>query len=606
MDQNPKQQVVERIKSATNILVTVSANPSVDQLAACIGFTLLLNKFGKHATAVFSGAIPSTIEFLQPEKTLETNTDSLQDFIIALDKSKADKLRYKVEDDVVRIFITPYRTSIGQKDLEFSQGDFNVEVVVALGVTKKEDIDQAIMSHGRILHDAVVVSVTDGQNISDVGSINWNDPAASSLSEMLVSISESFQSGLLDGQMSTAFLTGIVAETERFSNAKTSPKVMTMSAQLMAAGANQQLIATELTPPPPPPPPVPAVVEPPVPLASQEPWTAPVAPTADPNAPADASIAVGGEKTIEPITPPPPPLVEEPEKDNTDGEVLIKHHEEQPEPDPVSEDEIHIDEQGNLKKQVELQEQEEAAKKKTEEEAAAQLPAEAIAQAPVGVPSDTASAPDPALPPGEDFITTSPKTVVQPLSAALTEAAQSAQPAVVLPPLDPSVATQPEPTESMIQAVDSLTNLEEAVDSPHLEQAAVQTPNVDVTDARAAVASANAATPYRPEPVQSLGAQYVDLSSSAESRAAAVAPPVPTPAPVVPTESAATLPSAADVLQQASTSVTPDIADSIAPPPVPPPMTPPFFKPTTTHHNPYLNPAAADPNASSGDPTPVN
>ena len=41
------------------------------------------------------------------EKTIEKNTDSLRDFIIALDKSKADKLRYKVEDKFVKIFITP-------------------------------------------------------------------------------------------------------------------------------------------------------------------------------------------------------------------------------------------------------------------------------------------------------------------------------------------------------------------------------------------------------------------------------------------------------------------------------------------------------------------
>src|SRR5580692_3524546 len=131
---NPKQQVIERLKQANNVLVTVRSNPSVDQLAACIGLTLMLNKIGKHATAVFSGEIPSTIEFLKPEATLEKNTDSLRDFIIALDKSKADKLRYKVEDNVVRIFITPYKTSIGQEDLEFSEGDFNVDVVIALGV----------------------------------------------------------------------------------------------------------------------------------------------------------------------------------------------------------------------------------------------------------------------------------------------------------------------------------------------------------------------------------------------------------------------------------------------------------------------------------------
>lgn len=247
MENNPKSQVVERLREAQNVLVTVSNNPSVDQLSAAIGFTLMMNKLGKHATAVFSGAIPSTIEFLKPEDTLEQNTDSLRDFIISLDKAKADKLRYKVEEDVVRIFITPYKTSLSQADLEFSQGDFNVDVVIALGVDQREHIDQAIMSHGRILHDATVIGVMAGQAQIDVGSINWQEPSASSLCEMLVSISEAFQSGLLDGQMATAYLTGIVAETERFSNEKTTPKVMTMSAQLMAAGANQQLIATKLS-----------------------------------------------------------------------------------------------------------------------------------------------------------------------------------------------------------------------------------------------------------------------------------------------------------------------------------------------------------------------
>ncbi|HEY5550093.1 MAG TPA: hypothetical protein VIK37_02760 [Candidatus Saccharimonadales bacterium] len=254
MDQaTAKQQVIERLKQANNILVTVSNNPSVDQLSACIGMTLFLNKLEKHATAVYSGQTPPAIEFLQPEKTLESTTDSLRDFIISLDKAKADKLRYKVEDKFVRIYITPYRTSISQKDLVFSEGDFNVDVVLALGVRDKAQLDAAITQHGRILHDASVISVNAGQEKApDIGQINWQEPTASSLCEMLVSISEAFGTGLIDSQMATAFLTGIVAETQRFSNPKTSPKVMTMAAQLMAAGANQQLIVSKLEPPPPP------------------------------------------------------------------------------------------------------------------------------------------------------------------------------------------------------------------------------------------------------------------------------------------------------------------------------------------------------------------
>ncbi len=107
-----KSQLLERLKTVNSVLVTVSRDPSVDQLAACLGLTLLINKMKKHGSAVFSGKIPSTIEFLKPEETLEKTPDSLRDFIIALDKNKADKLRYKVEDQMVKIFITPYKTSL--------------------------------------------------------------------------------------------------------------------------------------------------------------------------------------------------------------------------------------------------------------------------------------------------------------------------------------------------------------------------------------------------------------------------------------------------------------------------------------------------------------
>lgn len=249
MEQNPKQEVAQRLRDSSSVLVTVSTNPSVDQLASAIGLSLMLEKLDKHTTTVFSGNIPNALEFLEPEKTFDNTVDGLRDFIISLDKEKADKLRYKVEDDAVKIYITPYKSSISQRDLKFSQGDFNVDLVVALGVHSQEDLDKAITAHGRILHDASIVTINAGNMAgrdNNMGAVDWTDDGASSLSEMLVSISEALEGGLMDAAISTAFLTGIVAATDRFKNERTSPKVMTMAAQLMAAGANQQLIATNL------------------------------------------------------------------------------------------------------------------------------------------------------------------------------------------------------------------------------------------------------------------------------------------------------------------------------------------------------------------------
>jgi nanoRNase/pAp phosphatase (c-di-AMP/oligoRNAs hydrolase) len=249
-DIKAKQQIVEKIKSSTNILVTVSNNPSVDALSAALGLTLLFDKLEKHPTAVFSGEVPPAISFLEPEKTFDSTTDSLRDFIIALDKEKADHLRYKVEGDSVRIFITPYKTTISSDDLTFSQGDFNVELVIALGVDLQEHLDGALESHGQILHDAAIITVTAGQQVSNLGGIDWHDDQASSLSEMIAGLAEALKTdktkSLLDAEISTAFLTGIVAETDRFSNTHTTSRVMTVAAQLMAAGADQQLIASKL------------------------------------------------------------------------------------------------------------------------------------------------------------------------------------------------------------------------------------------------------------------------------------------------------------------------------------------------------------------------
>lgn len=245
---NARQQIVDSIKNSNNILVTVSNNPSVDELSAALGLTIVLNNLDKRATAIFSGAIPPAITFLEPNKTFASNADSLRDFIIALDKEKADHLRYKVDGDVVKIFITPYKTTLSQADLEFSQGDYNVDLILALGVKDQGHLDGALEAHGKILHDATVATITSGAEPSTLGGVDWHEATASSLSEMVVALADGLkgEGPILDEQIATSLLTGIVSATERFSNDHTTSRAMTMAAQLMAAGANQQLIAAKL------------------------------------------------------------------------------------------------------------------------------------------------------------------------------------------------------------------------------------------------------------------------------------------------------------------------------------------------------------------------
>ena len=242
-------QVAERIDSCDNVLVALSKDPSVDELSAALGLTFILDKLGKHATAIFSGAVPNAIEFLEPEKTFETNTNSLQDFIIALDKDKADHLRYKIEGDYVKVFITPYKTTIDESDMEFSHGDYNVDLVIALNVESASDLDGALTEYGRIMHDASSINIHAGEP-GRFGDLEWGDPKASSVSEMICNLVDQLtipkEKSIFDKSIATALLAGIVAATNRFSNEHTSAETMAVASRLMAAGADQQLISSSI------------------------------------------------------------------------------------------------------------------------------------------------------------------------------------------------------------------------------------------------------------------------------------------------------------------------------------------------------------------------
>ncbi|MBQ6394575.1 hypothetical protein IJH97_02385 [Candidatus Saccharibacteria bacterium] len=241
------EKVVDRIEAADSILVALSKDPNVDEMAAAIALTMMLDNSGKHATAIYSGDTPNALEFLKPEETFETDTNSLQDFIIALNKEKADHLRYKIEGDFVKVYITPYKTTLTEKDLDFEHGDFNVDLVVSLDVPSGDDLDAALSEYGRIMHDATAVNITTGEP-GRFAEVEWSEPEASSVCEMIVRLQGAMKDkAALDEQVATALLTGIVAATERFSNDKTSPKTMEVASKLMNAGADQKLISENLT-----------------------------------------------------------------------------------------------------------------------------------------------------------------------------------------------------------------------------------------------------------------------------------------------------------------------------------------------------------------------
>lgn len=239
--------VAEKITDSRNILIAVSNTPTVDDLTTAIALSLFLGRLGKHAVAIYSGAIPVALKFLNPSDNFERNTDAFQDFVISIDRNKADHLRYKLEGEYVRIFVTPYKDRISADDLEFSYGDFNVDLILALNVSDHTNLDDVIRNHGTISNDIAIINISTGAP-SKFGKIQWSSKTASSISEMVAELLLSAGGDIqINSREATALLTGIVAATDRFAKANTSPNTLEIASRLMDAGADQQLVASNLS-----------------------------------------------------------------------------------------------------------------------------------------------------------------------------------------------------------------------------------------------------------------------------------------------------------------------------------------------------------------------
>ncbi len=247
MDLTPKQQTSEAIRQAETIVILTGQHPSVDQVTAVMALAALLRKFEKKVTAIISDNPPTAVQALDMG-SIDRGLAGSRDFVLKLDVSKVevDKLRYEVAESKLNIYLTPFKGSFAPSDVTFGYGDFHYDLAIVLGVPTRARIDRIYEQNAASFETIPVVNLDFHRSNENYGAVNLIEPNASSLCEMLVALSESLQSGSIDGEIATALLMGIVASTDRFTAAHTSPKSLTVAAQMMAAGARQQAVVRAL------------------------------------------------------------------------------------------------------------------------------------------------------------------------------------------------------------------------------------------------------------------------------------------------------------------------------------------------------------------------
>jgi nanoRNase/pAp phosphatase (c-di-AMP/oligoRNAs hydrolase) len=243
-----KQQTVELLRQAESVLVVTGREPTVDQVAAVYALQQILARLGKKSHAVITDTIPTAAEKLMDARHISRTLDGVRDFVVSLDLAhvEVDKLKYDIVDGRLDITITPVVGNFRPEDARFDYGAYQFDLVVVVGVHKLLQIDRILESNPTLFDGLHLINIDYHRINENYGSVNFVEPAASSVSELLIGTIESLGQGMIDADIATALLSGIMSATNRFTTASTTSKTMTVAAQLLSGGARQQEIVREL------------------------------------------------------------------------------------------------------------------------------------------------------------------------------------------------------------------------------------------------------------------------------------------------------------------------------------------------------------------------
>lgn len=242
MGLNSLEQIQDQLKKNETVLICVGKNPEGDIVGSALALALALKKLGKKADVICPTAIPEKLSFLPQVDTISHKLVGARDYVFSvdIDKDKLQQLRYEVEDHKLKIFITAKNGELDKDRIGLESSKFNYDLIVVLGASDLEDLGNVYDENPELFYDIPVINIDHTPSNEFFGKINLVDVAVSSTAELIYNLVSGLDEKLIDEEIATELLTGIIAETESFQNKNTTPKAFLAAAALIAKGANKQ------------------------------------------------------------------------------------------------------------------------------------------------------------------------------------------------------------------------------------------------------------------------------------------------------------------------------------------------------------------------------
>ncbi len=240
---------LELLKKSKYPLIISKQDPTGDSIGSMLALYLALKKLGKNPMVACHGNVNIIYRFLPNFYRIVSQIESSKEFIISVNVKniKTRGLSYTLENDKLHIFIDQEKPILKEDDVEFSGVDTTkFDLIIALNCPDLDDIGEPFEKNSKLFYELPIINIDHRIENSNFGKINLVSASASSTSEILYEIFESLDVNLVDKDVATCLLTGIIADTNSFQSHSTTPSTLATAAKLIRKGADRKKIVQYL------------------------------------------------------------------------------------------------------------------------------------------------------------------------------------------------------------------------------------------------------------------------------------------------------------------------------------------------------------------------
>jgi phosphoesterase RecJ-like protein len=243
-----QQQLFDLLGKSQRILIALPANPNGDTLGGSLAFAAFLKKMGKQVEVYCQKADFGNLSFLPGINEVKHEIVFSKSFVISVQTSKAklDELSYNVLKDKINIYLKPQSGNFAESDVSYSSEFAGYDLIVCIDTPSLESLGALYDKNAEMFFQTPKVNIDNHINNDNYANINIVDVTASSTSEILLELLKKYEAGLIDANIATNLLTGIITETNSFQHNKTTPDSFLKASELISFGARQQEIIRNL------------------------------------------------------------------------------------------------------------------------------------------------------------------------------------------------------------------------------------------------------------------------------------------------------------------------------------------------------------------------